>query len=247
MHVATDGKYNLKILNDAFEGRAHENEEFDFVEDDKGDKKLKKRTKRPPKDPNAAIPPKPRVPPLESRDPRMEAVVADVMRRSARDWTKMSEGSVSDTSSQKSGEASSMAVAVYDEVGQRKKNREQLKMKAKAFTSNEPKKVGRAIFDIDAEPAGDSGTFVTGVGIPGKSKRKQREFTEAELKFYAFPEDELMDRVDQTEKEMHNMMKYLNAVENMMGGDDLAQIRRMLDYTSTSVKHHSKAYSGIKD
>lgn len=34
MHVATDGKYNLKILNDAFEGRAHENEEFDFVEDD---------------------------------------------------------------------------------------------------------------------------------------------------------------------------------------------------------------------
>ena len=117
MHVATDGKYNLKILNDAFEGRAHENEEYDFVEDDQGEKKLKKRTKRPPKDPNAAIPPKPRVPPLENRDPRMEAVVADVMRRSARDWTKMSEGSVSDTSSQKSGDASSMAVAVYDEVG----------------------------------------------------------------------------------------------------------------------------------
>ena len=46
---------------------------------------------------------------------------------------------------------------------------------------------------------------------------------------------------------MHKMMKYLDSVESMMGGDDLAQIRRMLDYTSQSVKHHSKAYSGIKD
>jgi len=61
-----------------------------------------------------------------------------------------------------------------------------------------------------------------------------------------FPEDELMERVDQTEKEMHAMMKYLNAVENMMAGDDLEQIRRMLDYTGTSVKHHSKSYSNIK-
>ena len=56
-----------------------------------------------------------------------------------------------------------------------------------------------------------------------------------------------MERVESTEKEMHNMMKYLNAVEDMMGGDDLAQIRRMLDYTSQSVKHHSKAYAGIKE
>ena len=94
-------------------------------------------------------------------------------------------------------------------------------MKAKAIASNEPKKVGKAIFDIDAEASGDSGTFVTGVGIPGKSNRRRREFTEEELKHYAFPEDELMERVDKTEQEMHQMMKYLNAVENMMSGDDL--------------------------
>ena len=46
---------------------------------------------------------------------------------------------------------------------------------------------------------------------------------------------------------MKQMMSYLNAVEDMMAGDDLAQIRRMLDVTSDSVKHHSKAYSNIKD
>ena len=42
------------------------------------------------------------------------------------------------------------------------------------------------------------------------------------------------------------MMKYLDAVENSVSGDDLAQIRRMLKYTSKSVIHHSKAYTNIK-
>ena len=48
MNVATDGNYNLKILNDAFEGRAAENEEIDLIDVD-GELKVKKRTKRPPK------------------------------------------------------------------------------------------------------------------------------------------------------------------------------------------------------
>ena len=140
-----------------------------------------------------------------------------------------------------------MALVAFDEVGQRKKNREHLKAKAKAIASKDPKKVGKIIFDVDAEAAAaeDDGTFVTGVGIPGK-KKKARQYTAEELKDHMFPEDELMDRVDQTEKEMHAMMKYLNAVEDMMAGDDLEQIRRMLDYTSTSVSHHSKSYTGIK-
>ena len=43
------------------------------------------------------------------------------------------------------------------------------------------------------------------------------------------------------------MMKYLDAVENSILGDDLAQIRRMLNYTSKSVNHHSKAYSNIRN
>ena len=30
MNVATDGNYNLKIMNDAFAGKAHENEEIEL-------------------------------------------------------------------------------------------------------------------------------------------------------------------------------------------------------------------------
>lgn len=59
-------------------------------------------------------------------------------------------------------------------------------------------------------------------------------------------EDKLLYSCSETERDMHKMMKYLDAVEGMMGGDDLAQIRRMLKFTSKSVKHHSKAYSNIK-
>ena len=49
MNVAGDGNYNLKILNDAFEGRAHENEEIDLINVD-GEMQIKTRTKRPPAD-----------------------------------------------------------------------------------------------------------------------------------------------------------------------------------------------------
>jgi hypothetical protein len=55
-----------------------------------------------------------------------------------------------------------------------------------------------------------------------------------------------MERVNKTEKDMNDMLKYLNAVEEMMGGDDLAQIRRMLSFTSQSVSHHTDAYTAIK-
>jgi len=49
MNVAADnGNYNLKILNDAFEGRAHENEEIELVKVG-NEMKIKKRTKRPPR------------------------------------------------------------------------------------------------------------------------------------------------------------------------------------------------------
>ncbi len=122
----------------------------------------------------------------------------------------------------------------------------QAKQIANTEEGKDSKKVGKVIFDVDAGAEDDDGTFVTGLGIPGKRK-KQKAVHRIEEKFYARIEDELLDKVENTEKEMHDMMKYLNAVENMMSGDDLSQIRRMLDYTTQSVRHHSKAYSGIKD
>ena len=48
MNVATDGNYNLKLLNDAFEG--NQNEEIKVIKNDKtGGLRVKKSTKRPSK------------------------------------------------------------------------------------------------------------------------------------------------------------------------------------------------------
>ena len=104
MNVAGDGNYNLKILNDAFEGKAHENEEIDLINID-GEMRIKKRTKRP-----VAIVQRPEAKtasaafaaPIKEdmkkatkakkeykermeakRDPRVANIVEDVMRRSA--------------------------------------------------------------------------------------------------------------------------------------------------------------------
>ena len=45
---------------------------------------------------------------------------------------------------------------------------------------------------------------------------------------------------------MQEMMRYLTSVEDMMGGDDLTEIYKMLETTGTSVQHHSKAYNNLK-
>ena len=42
------------------------------------------------------------------------------------------------------------------------------------------------------------------------------------------------------------MMRYLASVENMMEGDDLTEIRKMLATTGVSVEQHSKAYNNLK-
>ena len=107
-----------------------------------------------------------------------------------------------------------MALVPVDDAAERKRNRELLKMQAKAMTSTtedgkDPKKAGKVIFDADANE--DDGTFVTGLGIPGKSKKGKATFKhDPNEKFYAKVEDELLDRVEKTEKDMHDMMKYLN-------------------------------------
>ena len=67
-----------------------------------------------------------------------------------------------------------------------------------------------------------------------------------EHKFYEYPEEELMERVDKTEHDMQEMMRYLASVEDMMYGDDLSEIKKQLEITGTSVDHHSKAYNALK-
>lgn len=79
MHVATDGAYNLKIMNDAFEGKAHENEDIELIK--VGDEmKVKKKTKRPPK-------PEPKKPSYDyDKDERINAIMEEVMRKSMNDF-----------------------------------------------------------------------------------------------------------------------------------------------------------------
>ena len=91
MNVATDGNYNLKLLNDAFEGKAADNEEIELVHE-MGEMKIKTRTKRPPKPEQPIskakkiveraaeerkVKPKTTGP---KRDPRVDSIVEEVMR-----------------------------------------------------------------------------------------------------------------------------------------------------------------------
>lgn len=113
MHVAADGNYNLKVLNDAFAGRGHENEEFDLIKDDRGNTQVKKRTKRPPKAEKKEEPEKH----IDNADSRMLAVVDEVMRRSAKDFNFGGAiGNDSDDEEEKS-ETNSQALVAFDEVG----------------------------------------------------------------------------------------------------------------------------------
>lgn len=45
---------------------------------------------------------------------------------------------------------------------------------------------------------------------------------------------------------MQDMMKYLCRLENLMAGDDLKEISKMIDCTRTTVDKHSKAFDNLK-
>lgn len=42
------------------------------------------------------------------------------------------------------------------------------------------------------------------------------------------------------------MLKYLNELEDMMGGNDLAQIRKMIKAQNETLDHHIDSYDKIK-
>ena len=50
LNVAKDGDYNIKLLNDAFAGKAHMNEKVEYLEDEEtGELRKRTVTKRPPR------------------------------------------------------------------------------------------------------------------------------------------------------------------------------------------------------
>lgn len=204
MHVATDGNYNLKILNDAFEGRAQENEEIDLINID-GEFKIKKKTKRPPVIQKPEV--KTSAATEEKKDARLAAIMEEVMRKSAADF-KLIDEQFEKEAAEEEAAANAMALVPVNQEQEKKKRNQLLKLKAKAMIgANAGQNSGKVIFDIDAE----GGTFVTGVGIPGSKKVKNQKYAEEEeMKYYTYPEDELWERVNKTEKEMQDMLNYLN-------------------------------------
>ena len=142
MHVATDGNYNLKILNDAFEGRAHENEELDLINVG-GEVKIKKRTKRPAVRPQAKTANVGSAHDEEldalgsSRDPRMEAIVEEVMRQSATDGFGNFKKPTTAAQEDSASDANSMALVPMSEEGMKRQRNERLKLKAKAMAASE--------------------------------------------------------------------------------------------------------------
>ena len=121
----------------------------------------------------------------------------------------------------KVAETNNMQMVPVTYEAQKKQRNNLLKMKAKAMTNNQ----GKVLFDIDT----GENTFITGGGVPGRKKHVEEE--DIEEKVYDCEEDKLLDNVDKMENDMKEMMKYLNEVESMMGGDDLSQIKRMMKCT----------------
>ena len=174
-----------------------------------------------------------------AKDPRLEAIMKEAMQRSAADFEQIDEQYEREKEKERTDAANALALVPITEADllrQRKQNRELLKMKAKMASAGgknerDDSKSGRVFYDADANHVEDEGTFVTGLGIPGKSKKTKNRVAYEESKYFAYPEDELMDRVERAETEMKDMMRYLVDVENMMGGTDLEEIQRMLDCT----------------
>ena len=229
MNVATDGNYNLKILNDAFEGRAAENEDIELV-NEMGEMKIKTRQKRPPKPEQPAskakklveerkVKPKPKAGPAV--DPRVSSIVDEVMRQSQADFKNMNykDQAIEEEDDEDDGEEVevpdySWALVPVDDEKIKKKRNELLKKKAKAVKDKSKQtRVGKVLFDVDAD-----GTFVTGVGIPGRTKNKELHETgdQEEQKQYIDEEDLLLEKIDRTEKDLYGMMKYMDKVEDLM-------------------------------
>jgi len=98
---------------------------------------------------------------------------------------------------------------------------------------------------------GREDTFVTGGGLPGRNRRTanvqaDQEEEDDEDKDYDCLEDQLLAEVDKHEKDFNQMFAYLNEVENMLHGDDVAQIRELIKVTDRRSQGHMLNYDKIR-
>lgn len=97
---------------------------------------------------------------------------------------------------------------------------------------------------------GGANTFLTGGGLPNKDKDSDEEDQIATVKppkHFKNEEDEMLDKVEGFEREMKEMLDYLNDVSDMMAGDDLSKISKMIKYSKKSMGEHVKAIDNIRD
>lgn len=66
-------------------------------------------------------------------------------------------------------------------------------------------------------------------------------------KYYRYKEDELLDEVEQHEKDMNEMLKYLAEVEDLIKGNDLKAVESMIDVTKEGMTQHFEAYDKLKE
>jgi hypothetical protein len=69
----------------------------------------------------------------------------------------------------------------------------------------------------------------------------------AQKKYYRYEEDELIDNVNDIESMMKQSMAYLDDVDGMMNGDDLAKITRMIKLSKESMGHHMNGVDIVRD
>ena len=138
---------------------------------------------------------------------------------------------------------------------QRAKKNEALKNKVKKLTG------GGSTTNIQAITNGGSNngnelvgdTFITGTKIaqvPEEDEHILREYeshmAQRKKKYYKYEEDELLDDLDQHERDMNDMLKYLTEVEELIKGQDLKSIQQMMDVTKETMTQHFQACDKFK-
>jgi hypothetical protein len=89
---------------------------------------------------------------------------------------------------------------------------------------------------------------LTGGGLPNKDKDSDDDEVVAPAKkHFKYEEDEMLDKVEGFELEMKQMLDYLNDVSDMMQGDDLSKISKMIKYSKKSMGEHVKTIDNISE
>ncbi len=150
----------------------------------------------------------------------------------------------------------------------RSKKIEQLLTKVKNFTNQDKSEKPLALPQPPSQPKPDEDTFITGGGFKGQQQTDEelteaallRQYDEIAMKDANFGKktkkngggyydmaDELIDDLDDTEREMNDMLKYLQEMQDYMrNGQEVKTIESMIEVTKDTMTQHIEAYDKFK-